>query len=107
MVKAVLTPYPGKRNANPEVLEELETKMRSTLNEFLKNPGGYTTIGPALIRWTNLKIGIDKVFKDRINIEVDLELPLPINTLLVKLRGRTIQEDLIISTEILVANPNV
>ncbi len=91
-VKDAFQPYIGKRNANPETLEELETKMRDLLNTFKANPGGFSAIGPALADWGGLSVQIDPVFKDRINIIVTLQLPLPINTITVTLQATTIAD---------------
>ena len=102
-IKDIFQPYIGKRNANPETLEEIETKMRDLLDTFKKNPGGFSNIGPALVNWEDLKVEIDPVFRDRINTEVTLELPLPINTLFVTLRATTIQDDTIIAFQLLAA----
>lgn len=92
-VKDIFQPYIGKRNTNVETLEEMETKMRDLLDTFKKNPAGFSNIGPALINWSQLKIAIDAVFKDRINVEVTLELPLPINTIIVTLRATTASDE--------------
>lgn len=102
-VKDIFQPYIGKRNTNVETLEEMETKIRDLLDTFKKNPAGFSNIGPALINWTNLKIAIDVVFKDRINIEVTLELPLPINTIIVTLRATTASDETVASINATIA----
>lgn len=96
-VKDIFQPYIGKRNANPETLEEIETKMRDLLDGFKNNPGGFSLIGPALIAWSSLTVEIDPVFRDRINIQATLELPLPINTITVTLRATQISDATIIN----------
>lgn len=94
-VKDIFQPYIGRRNTNVETLEEMETKLRDLLDSFKKNPGGFTNIGPALILWRDLSITIDPVFKDRINVKVTLELPLPINTIIVTLMATTASDETI------------
>ena len=91
-VKFIFQPYIGKRNANPEVVEELQTKMRKLLDAYKGSPGGLTQIGPALIDWSNLTVAIDPVFKDRINIGCRLVMPLPLNTLDVTLEAVTLMD---------------
>ena len=88
-VKNIFQPYIGRRNVNQETLEEMETKMRDLLDGFKANPGGFSNIGPALITWRDLSITIDPVFKDRVNVKVVLELPLPMNTIIVTLMATT------------------
>lgn len=90
--KDLFQPYIGKRNANPETLEELETKARDMLNGFKANPGGFSNIGPALTDWSNLSVTLDPVFADRINCIVTLEMPLPINRITVTLQATTIDD---------------
>ena len=96
-VKDIFQLYIGKRNANPETLEEIETKMRDLLDAFKRNPGGFSNIGPALVNWDDLKVEIDPHLRDRINSEVTLELPLPLNTMFVTLRATTIQDATIVA----------
>ncbi len=91
-VKDVFQPYIGKRNANPETLEEIETKMRDLLNTFKSNPGGFSAIGPAVADWSGLSVQIDPTFRDRINIIVTLQLPLPINQINITLQATTIDD---------------
>jgi hypothetical protein len=96
-VKDIFQPYIGKRNANPETLEEMETKMRDLLDGFKNNPGGFTLIGPALIAWSALSVTIDPVFRDRVNIEATLELPLPINGVTVTLKATQVSDATLIT----------
>ena len=96
LARALFQPYIGRRNANREVLEELETKFRDILNQLLLAPANGSNIGPALITWTNLILGIDPVMKDKINVQVGLQLPLPINVIDVTLYATAAQEDITI-----------
>jgi hypothetical protein len=101
--KDMFQPYIGKRNATRETLEEISTKARDLLGQYMRNPGGFTKIGPALVSYSGLKVSIDPVLKDKVLMEVTLELPLPINTMLIVLRATTIQGDIVITT----ATPSV
>lgn len=104
-VKDIFQPYIGRRNTNVETLEEMETKLRDLLDGFKNNPGGFTNIGPALITWRDLSITIDPVFKDRINVKVTLELPLPINTIIVTLLATTASDETIATINATVNTP--
>lgn len=88
-IKDILQPYIGKRNVNTETIEEIETKMRDVLGTFLDDPGNGTVIGPALLAFRDLSVAVDPVLRDRINISVTLELPLPVNYIAVTLRATT------------------
>ena len=90
--KDILQPYIGRRNATPETVEEIETKSRDILNARRTAPDGATSVGPQIINWTDLVVEIDPVFKDRINVSVRLELPLPINSIIVTLNATTISD---------------
>lgn len=101
--KDLFQPYIGKRNATPETLEEIETKARDLADGFKKNPGGFSLIGPQIVDYTGLVVTIDPVFKDRINLKIRLELPLPINTMLIVLEATTIQNDTVVTTTLVEA----
>lgn len=91
--KDILQPYIGRRNATPESLEEIETKCRDILNSRKAAPDGLTTVGAAIVAWADLVVEIDPVFKDRINVSVRLELPLPINNIIVTLNATTVSNE--------------
>ena len=81
-MKQELSPYIGKRNATPQVVEELDVRMRPILDRLKKAPPAVVSnIGPALIDYSELFIGIDDTFRDKINIRVTLTFPLPLNTI--------------------------
>jgi hypothetical protein len=106
-VKDLLEPYIGKRNVNAETLEEIETKMRDLLNTYKKTPGGFSSIGPALIEWRDLSVRINATFKDRIDIDVTLELPLPINKIVATLHGTTASDETVATINAAVNAPDV
>lgn len=97
-IKDIIDPYIGKRNATLETVEELQTRIRAKFAEYQASPGGFTLIGPAIIAVRSLTVAIDPVFKDRINIEAELELPLPLNTIFVTLKATTIQNETLTTT---------
>ncbi len=96
--KDILQPYIGRRNADPISLEEIETKSRDILNARKSAPDGQSTVGPAIVAWTDLVVEIDPVFKDRINVSVRLELPLPINNIIVTLNATTVSNETLAAT---------
>lgn len=91
--KGVFRPYIGKRNATPQVVEEIDVRARAILDGFKSTPTGFTTIGPAIIDYTNLVVQIDPVFRDRVTSKVTLQLPLPLNVLDMTLEATQIQDD--------------
>jgi hypothetical protein len=88
-VKAILASYVGKRNANPQTVQEIRTKLRGLLRSFLSSPAGQELVGPALIDFRNLFVEIDPNSVDRIVVNVTLVLPAPLNYLDVTLNGNT------------------
>lgn len=98
--KDVLQPFVGKQNATPETVDAIETKIRTSLDAN-KAARGETIIGPALLGYSyqgksgKFLVEIDPVFKDRINLGVDLELPLPINSIIVNLNATTLQSQVV------------
>ena len=97
-IKDALQPYIGRRNATPETIEEIETKMRDILNARRSAPDGLTTVGPQIVNWADLVVEIDDTFKDRINVSVRLELPLPINNIIVTLNATTVSDETLAAT---------
>lgn len=97
-IKDALQPYIGRRNATPETIEEIETKLRDILNSRRSAPDGLTTVGPQIVNWADLVVEIDEIFKDRVNVSVRLELPLPINTIVVTLNATTVSNETLAAT---------
>lgn len=102
--KDVLQPFVGKQNATPETVDAIETKCRAMLDGF-KSASGESIIGPALLEYSHdgksgkLLVEIDPVFRDRINIGLNLELPLPINTIIATLNATTITNQTLAAVE--------
>lgn len=87
-VKDILTGYIGKRNANNDTLVEIKKRLSLYLNDkVLTSPTN--AIGPALISFTDPLVEIDANFKDTINVFSQLTMPLPLNQIVVTLRGST------------------
>lgn len=78
--------YIGKRNANAETVIEIYNDVFGTLADRTTAQAG-VTVGAALMGFSNLEVKIDDVFKDRVNVNVDLTLPLPLNTIEVTLNA--------------------
>jgi hypothetical protein len=98
--KAILQPYIGVRNATPAVVEELDVRARAVLDGFKQAPANLSHIGAAIVDWSNLFVGIDNTFRDRINMAATLELPLPLNVITLTLTGTTINGNVSISTTV-------
>jgi hypothetical protein len=80
-VKGRLRPYIGRRNVNPQTISEIFNDMYGLLADYTTDPGFGNSIGPALIGFTDLVIGINEVYKDRIDVSAKLEVPLPLNVI--------------------------
>ena len=80
-IAAIQKPYIGRRNVTNESVDELETDMASYLNTRKEPPFGLVEIGPQLINWTNLTVGIDPNFADRLIDSFVGIVPTPINVI--------------------------
>lgn len=76
----ILEPFIGQANVTPSALRQIEIKVSNALNEFTADTTD-DMIGPSLVSWDNLRVYQDPKFMDRIIIEVDLYLPLPLNNI--------------------------
>lgn len=76
----ILEKYIGHANVTPTALAAIRDDVTARLNEFTTD-GTDPMIGPSLVSWDNLRIKQDKIFKDRVNVWVDLYLPLPLNNI--------------------------
>ena len=80
-VKAQLRPYIGRRNVNPQTIREIFDDLFGLLSDYTLDPGFGNAIGPALIGFTDLVVGINETYKDRIDASAKLEIPLPLNVI--------------------------
>jgi hypothetical protein len=85
-INNILFKYIGKRNANAKTVTQVYNDVFTILFERTRvSPD--IEIGPALLGFNSLTVGIDKVQKDRINVDVNLDVPLPLNSIVVNLRA--------------------
>jgi hypothetical protein len=98
--KAILQPYIGQRNATPAVVEELDVRARTTLDNFKNAPTNLSNIGSAIVDWSDLVVMIDPNFRDRIIMSVTVQLPLPLNVITLTLTGTTITGNVSITTTV-------
>jgi len=85
-VNSVLFKYIGKRNATAGTVQEIYNEVFALLFSRTK-AAPEVIIGPALLGFSGLTVAIDDTYKDRVNIDVSLELPLPLNSIVVTLRA--------------------
>ena len=85
-VNSVLYKYIGKKNANLSTVQEIYNEVFSLLFSRTK-AAPEILIGPALLGFSGLTVAIDSTYKDRINVDVNLELPLPLNSIVVTLKA--------------------
>lgn len=81
-LKAVLAPYIGKYNVNPQNVEVIRAAVDAALTDKAQNT--YTVrAGNQLVSWSAekdiLKIGQNALHKDRIDVAVKLNVPYPLN----------------------------
>jgi len=84
-IKDMVQPYIGKRNATPQTVVEMKTAYENILIARTNAPT-FQTLGPQIIAVVpgTLKVNIDPVFKDQINLTSKVELPLPLNKVVVE-----------------------
>lgn len=95
----LIDPLIGKRNATPRTVLEIRGLVSSLLTQLTKEPYD-AVLGPQLISFFNsngdtdsMDIAIDPNFKDRINLVVGIEIPLPLNNIRIFVKARTIKND--------------
>lgn len=86
--KDILDGYLGKRNGNTETVAEVRRRASLFLDKkTLTVP--VADIGPAVLRYDNLTVNLDPVFKDRLIVSAEADLPLPLNQITVTLSVAT------------------
>ena len=63
--------------------------MAAYLNSQQATPDGLETVGPAIITWDGLSVGLDPNFADRLIDQVTVTIPAPINVITTTLIGTT------------------
>jgi hypothetical protein len=86
-VKHALRPYIGRRNVNPETIRDIFEDMFTILEDHTYVEPALSSIGPALIGFSDLRVAINDTFKDRIDVTAKLNVPLPLNVIDVTLNA--------------------
>lgn len=76
----IVNKYIGKANVTTSALRSIKIDITAALNEFTQNSTD-DMVGPSLVDWDTLEVYQDPKFKDRVIINVNLYLPLPLNNI--------------------------
>ena len=76
----IVNGYIGKANVTTSALRAIKIDITAALTEFTQNATD-DMVGPSLVDWDNLEVYQDPKFKDRVIINVNLYLPLPLNNI--------------------------
>lgn len=76
----IVNKYIGKANVTTSALRAIKIDITATLNEFTQNSTD-DMVGPSLVNWDTLEVYQDPKFSDRVIINVNLYLPLPLNNI--------------------------
>ena len=76
----IVNGYIGKANVTTSALRAIKIDITAALTEFTQNATD-DMVGPSLVEWDNLEVYQDPKFKDRVIINVNLYLPLPLNNI--------------------------
>jgi hypothetical protein len=79
----------GHQNATNNTVDALETQIAAYLNNKQITPNGMETVGPQIITWNNLSVGLDPNFADRIVEGMVLTIPAPVNVITINLNATT------------------
>ena len=79
-IDAVCEQFIGKANVTPTALSTLYDKVSAVLESF-KNDSTDPLVGPSLVNYDGLRVLQDPVYKDRVNIFVNLYVPAPLNNI--------------------------
>lgn len=95
-IDAIVDPLIGKRNATAKTVAEIKNLLLDMLND-LTEADYDSVLGPQLAAFYNtngdigtLDVSINATFKDRVDVRVVLEIPLPLNNIRVVVLSRTI-----------------
>lgn len=79
-LQAAIDPYIGKYNVNPGTLLKVRAAIDGVLSSKMVNT--FTErAGNQLLGYTITKLAQDPTFKDRVNVEITLQVPGPLNTI--------------------------
>lgn len=94
----ITDPKIGKRNATPRTVSEIKSELHGMLSDLTQDDYD-SVIGPQLAGFYNsngdadaLDVSINPIFKDRIDVAVVLEIPLPLNNIRIVVYSRTIRD---------------
>lgn len=76
----IVNGYIGKANVTTSALRAIKIDITAALNEFTQDSKD-DMVGPSLVDWDSLEVYQDPKFKDRVIINVNLYLPLPLNNI--------------------------
>lgn len=76
----IVNKYIGKANVTTSALRAIKIDITAALNEFTQNATD-DMVGPSLVDWDTLEVYQDPKFNDRVIINVNLYLPLPLNNI--------------------------
>ena len=76
----IVNKYIGKANVTTSALRSIKIDITAALSEFTQNSTD-DMVGPSLVDWDGLEVYQDPKFKDRVIINVNLYLPLPLNNI--------------------------
>lgn len=99
-IKDELISYIGKRNATPEVVQEIRTRIRGILQARKAAPPGQDLVGPAIIDYADLFVQIDADNADTINVGVTLTMSTPLNVVDVTLNATAFSGETSVSVTI-------
>ena len=85
-IKDLLDGYIGRYNVTPATVAEIRNKIWHYLDGLTRTDFD-TAVGPALIGFEGLDVAVDSVLRDRINVFVQVIMPLPLNNIVTTLRA--------------------
>ena len=87
-IKDIIDSVIGRKNGTPATLRGIKEDTEGVLDGFTQADDNTREIGPALVSYSNLEVGLHSVLKDQFEVGVDLEFALPLNRGTVTLRAR-------------------
>jgi hypothetical protein len=81
--KEVLTPFIGVWNVVPDTLEAIRRSIEGGVDTLINQE--FERIGAQLISGVILRLEQNATFKDRVDVDLDIEVPFPLNVLTLRL----------------------
>jgi len=79
-IKDALEGFIGKYNLTPQTIAQARGAVRDILQEATESDAG-AQVGAQIISYADLVVQADPVLKDRLQISVTVEIPLPLNNI--------------------------